>query len=95
MSNRTKLVTLPCNGAWQPVLPAFQYAQNTGDFTAHECAHVVDLSYPDGDIIVHHGFLTEDNAKTFARSADNGGFPRATVRPCEPYWYVTAYGRVA
>lgn len=101
METETKLVTLMCNGAWQPVdAPEFQCGGNTGEFRAHVCRWVVDsdwreaLKDPGPDpVITHEGFATEAAAQRFARSM--GGPSKVTVREVEPYWYVTNYGRVA
>lgn len=92
----SRLVTLRCNGAWQPVDSAeFQYKSNTAQFTCIAARYVVDGVYPDGEVITHDGAWWEEHeAYVYARSLANGNFPRAVVRLVNPYWYVRHFGRV-
>lgn len=94
-----RLVTLPVNGAWQPVNSAgSQHEGQTAEFWAYSCAFVVDsdwtevlASTPD-PVVTHEGFETREKAGRFARSM--GGPSRVSVREVEPYWYVRNFGRV-
>lgn len=83
----TKLVTMPCNGAWQPVFPAFQHEQNTGEFRAFLCRFAVRSEFGS----FHHGkWATLEDAKRFACSMSG----TACAGEIEPYWYVPAFGRI-
>lgn len=62
--------------------------------------YVVDLTYHgpwnlDAKPIAFRGaWLDRSGADAFARSADNGGQPCATVREVPEYWFAPAYGQV-
>jgi hypothetical protein len=83
----TKLVTLACDAAWRPVKPSFQYADNTGRFTAK----LLTLAVADDDgEILFHGFETRHAAHIFAASLGS----KATIVTVEPYWHVAGFGCV-
>lgn len=94
-----RLVTLPVNGAWQPVSgKPFQYEDRTADFYCYPSRFVVDVDYPGHPDIkgtTFHGMWWDhDSAKRYALSCDGWSGARGTVREVEMYWYQPTYGRV-
>ena len=80
------LVSLPCNGAWQPVYPEFQHGDNRQDFYCGRRNYLVRTN----GVAMHGDWTTVEQARRFAASCDNG----AKVLLCSTYWYCPAFGVV-
>jgi hypothetical protein len=92
---RKTLVTLNKTPAHQPTT---EETGATGQWYAYESRFVVRTVWPEetapGGTTFHGAWFDEEQAKRYARSADNGGYPRAEVVEVAPYWYVHGFGQV-
>lgn len=94
------VVTLKANGAWQPCGTEYGPGDRTAQWTCYRAEWVVEsdwtgvLKHDAGEpVITFEGFTTEEKAKRYANSM--GGPSVQTVKHVAPYWYATAWGRVA